>query len=108
MKLKIVLLLLAVVAVALAVTLLVSRQNAAAQHEQDVTSLAYTSNKWQEVPSGPVLTGVTGDARSSGGDPVGSPEVTVGDAGGIAAPGRGFPGGVIATREHRDDTRRKG
>jgi chromosome segregation ATPase len=49
MKLKIALLLLAVVVVALAVTLFVTRQKAETQHEQDVISIAYNSNKWQDA-----------------------------------------------------------
>lgn len=49
MKSKIALLLLAVVVVALAVALFVTRQKAETQHEQDTTSIAYNSNKWQEA-----------------------------------------------------------
>ena len=47
MKLKIALLFLAVVAAALAVTLFVTRQRDADQHQQDVSTIEYTSNQWQ-------------------------------------------------------------
>jgi len=47
MKLKIALLFLAVVAAALAVTLFVTRQRATDQHQQDVSTIEYTSNQWQ-------------------------------------------------------------
>ena len=46
MKLKIALLFLAVVAVALGVTLFVTRQRAETLHRQDVSTIEYTSNQW--------------------------------------------------------------
>jgi chromosome segregation ATPase len=49
MKLKIALLLLAVVAVALAVVLFITRQKAETQHQQDLVQIADNSNHWQNA-----------------------------------------------------------
>jgi len=49
MKLKIAMLVFAVLAVALAVTLWVTRQKSAEQHRQDVETIAYNSNQWQQT-----------------------------------------------------------
>lgn len=49
MKVKIALLVLAVVALALAVTLLVTRQKAAEQQKRDAETIAYNSNQWQQT-----------------------------------------------------------
>jgi chromosome segregation ATPase len=49
MKVKIALLVLAVVALALAITLLVTRQKAAEQQKRDAETIAYNSSQWQQT-----------------------------------------------------------
>ncbi len=49
MKVKIVMLVFAVVAVALAVVLLVTRQKTAEQQKRDAEAIAYNSNQWQQT-----------------------------------------------------------